>query len=538
MAKLLFALEGKTDSNDDIEFEGIDVGGHVFEDSLEVQEDATAIEAIAEGIDLAIVATERLEEIQYFSAMSTVHLGGVTPLNSSILNVAIEAICANIGVKPEKVGLTQMYSAENFSSEGSRKQYSTIAVEGLGDFIKNLWEKIKNAFKSLWKKITDFWDKHISTLGRIRKSLVSMKGAISNNKYEMQGDGRIEKTPSSLLTTFASDKGDLTTKVISTYVKTHFEASNHFGKALNQVIKSQDILGVELKKRLETKTKNDAESKKQEESEKTKTDSTENKPEEKSTSTESLTDIYYAEENALTDVLKKLGNKVGEGAKRIKKAFTPKDKTTPETPQDTKAKPEEEQPKKEEEVKETPKEKPEEKPEAPSEAPLDLKEDTSAFNGDKLLFGSKESPLAGGVYYIYTFNEPEDDGSSSIDIEKETIDATDSDAGVLVPSKSDLSNLTDGTLKLIDKTIKSKEVLSNYNKEFEKTMTSLSTLINKSSSGDVDKEEDAHLRKVLNSIQSLSKNILTFSTTLANLDVQLAKGVLYYVGLCLKQYKK
>ena len=534
MAKLLFALEGKTDSNDDIEFEGIDVDGHVFEDSLEVQEDATAIEAIAEGIDLAIVATERLEEIQYFSAMSTVHLGGVTPLNSSILNVAIEAICANIGVKPEKVGLTQMYSAENFSSEGSRKQYSTIAVEGLGDFIKNLWEKIKNAFKSLWKKITDFWDKHISTLGRIRKSLVSMKGAISNNKYEMQGDGRIEKTPSSLLTTFASDKGDLTTKVISTYIKSHFEASNHFGKALNQVIKTQDIMSVELKKRLETKTKNDAESKKQEESEKAKTDSTENKPEEKSTSTESLTDIYYAEENALTDVLKKLGNKVGDGAKRIKKVFTPKDKTTPETPQDSKAKPEEEQPKKEEEVKETPKE----KPEAPSEAPLDLKEDTSAFNGDKLLFGSKESPLAGGVYYIYTFNEPEDDGSSSIDIEKETIDATDSDAGVLVPSKSDLSNLTDGTLKLIDKTIKSKEVLSNYNKEFEKTMTSLSTLINKSSSGDVDKEDDANLRKVLNSIQSLSKNILTFSTTLANLDVQLAKGVLYYVGLCLKQYKK
>lgn len=537
MAKLLFALEGIIDSNEELDFDSTYINDNIADSYLDMNEDVLAIESMSEGIDLAIVATERLEEVQGLSAIATVYDGGISPLTSSILNVAIEAICSDIGVSPKQVGLSQVYAAENYNSESSRVQHSAIAVEGLGDFIKNLWEKIKNAFKSLWKKITDFWDKHISTLGRVKKSLASMKEAINNNKHEMGGDGRIEKVPSSLLSTFAGLSNNLTEKDITSYIQIHHNASNDFVKVLNDLSKGQGVMVDLLKKKLaeQTKASDEEKKKKEEESKDTKTNPTE-KPKEESTSTESLLDFYYAEENILTDTLKKIGGKAKNKLKGIKDKFTKKKESPADEKEDstqTSDVKETEDTKSEEK----PKEESTSKPETTSEAPSNVEEGKSNFDGNSASFGSEKEPLAGGVYFKYTFDR-EDDGTITTNVEKETIDASDSDVAILVPSKKELSSVINGTISLIDKTIKSKESLGTYNKGFERTMTEISSLINKTSQKDEDKEDGEAMRAVLKSLQGTSKGILTFSTTLAGLDVQLAKGVLYFTGLCLKQYKK
>jgi hypothetical protein len=197
MAKL-FALEESELENDVAELKVSPEEGEAADVELGVQEDVADSEEQAEAIDEGIEAADQLEEVQELVKDSVENGEGLNPVAAEAVRIAVEAICTRIGANPKSV--YTLYATENFKSASSRKANTAIALEGIGDFLKNLWEKIKASLSSLWDKITAFWNKHISNLGRLLKALEASK----NKAAQLKGNPTLEsvEVPSSLRNVF------------------------------------------------------------------------------------------------------------------------------------------------------------------------------------------------------------------------------------------------------------------------------------------------------------------------------------------------
>ena len=134
-----------------------------------VQEESTDIGQHSEAIDEAVDATNDLEEVKDVVERSIEEEGGLSPVAAEAVRIAVESICARIGASPRS--LFSLYATENYRSSSARLANSRIAMEGIGDFIRDLWERIKKAVKNIWDKIVEFWEKHVSTLGQLAKAL-------------------------------------------------------------------------------------------------------------------------------------------------------------------------------------------------------------------------------------------------------------------------------------------------------------------------------------------------------------------------------
>jgi len=113
-----------------------------------------------------------------------------------------------------------LYATENFQSASSRKANSKIALEGVGEFLKDLWKKIKAALVRLVEKAKAFWDKHFSSLGRVKKALEATKQKVSESSGKLKDKAYVEEAPSALVEAFAGDK-DITDKVVDAYISAH-----------------------------------------------------------------------------------------------------------------------------------------------------------------------------------------------------------------------------------------------------------------------------------------------------------------------------
>lgn len=74
--------------------------------------------------------------------------GDINATTMNVLNQAIEGLVERSGV---------FYSTLAMESASSRAELKQISVEGLGNFIREVWEKIKQAFFALVKKIKEFF---------------------------------------------------------------------------------------------------------------------------------------------------------------------------------------------------------------------------------------------------------------------------------------------------------------------------------------------------------------------------------------------
>lgn len=72
----------------------------------------------------------------------------INSTSMNLLNQAIESLVERSGV---------CYSTLAMESASSRAELKQISVEGLGNFIREVWEKIKQAFFALVKKIKEFF---------------------------------------------------------------------------------------------------------------------------------------------------------------------------------------------------------------------------------------------------------------------------------------------------------------------------------------------------------------------------------------------
>ena len=214
MAKL-FALEEAELEGGAVELEAAPEVGEVADAQVDVEADAGEITEVEAGVEEGMGAADQLEQVEEVVEQAA-EGEGLDPVAAEAIKIAVEAICARIGANPKSV--YSLYATENFKSASSRKANTKYALEGLGEFLKNLWEKIKSALSSLWEKVKAFWNKHVSSLGRTLKALESMKEKVS----QVKGTGTYEpvEVPGSLRSIFPVKGANLGVDEIGAFVKT------------------------------------------------------------------------------------------------------------------------------------------------------------------------------------------------------------------------------------------------------------------------------------------------------------------------------
>lgn len=228
----LFALEELDTAVDAGELEAAPEVGEVADVQVEVEQElgetAEATDAIEEGIG----AADQLEQVETVVADAVENGEGLDPVAAEAIRIAVEAICARVGANPKAV--YSLYATENFQSASSRKANSKIALEGVGEFLKDLWKKIKGALTRLWEKAKAFWDKHISSLGRAKKALESMKAKVSESSGKIKDKAYIDEAPSSLVDAFPGN-GDLSSASIGKYITAHRKVTDGSQKFSDEI---------------------------------------------------------------------------------------------------------------------------------------------------------------------------------------------------------------------------------------------------------------------------------------------------------------
>lgn len=214
MAKL-FALEEMEVENQAVEFEVSPEEGEVADVQVETETEAAEVEDNSEAISEGVEAADQLEQVEEVVEKAAEE-EGLDPVAAEAIRIAVEAICARIGANSKAV--YPLYAVENFQSASSRKANTKIALEGISEFLKNLWEKIKAALKKLWSKISEFWNKHFSSLNRMQKALESMKEKVNTAKGVPSTEE--VKAPGSLLSIFPVVSGNyLNIDTVNTFGK-------------------------------------------------------------------------------------------------------------------------------------------------------------------------------------------------------------------------------------------------------------------------------------------------------------------------------
>lgn len=214
----LFALEEIDDTLQGVEMEVSPEEGEVADVQAEIGEEVGEMESQAGAIEEGIDASGQMEQVEELVETAAEEGEGLDPVAADAVRIAVEAICARVGANPKT--FYALYATENFQSASSRKANTRFALEGVGEFLKDMWKKIKAALDNLWTKITAFWEKHISSLGRIKKALESMKTKISESSGKLKDKAYIEEAPSYLADS-AGHSGDISVKTLKDLITAH-----------------------------------------------------------------------------------------------------------------------------------------------------------------------------------------------------------------------------------------------------------------------------------------------------------------------------
>jgi len=220
MAKL-FALEELDENIEVTEMEAPAEVGEIADVQTEVEPEVADVAEQTEAIDEGMDAADQMEQVEDVVEQAA-EGEGLDPVAADAVKVAVEAICARIGANPKAV--YSLYATENFQSASSRKANTKIALEGIGEFLKDMWKKLKAALIKLWQKAKAFFDKHFSSLARVKKALESMKAKVSASSGKISEKAYIEEAPSSLAEAFAG-KSDISASTVEAYVAAHTEAA-------------------------------------------------------------------------------------------------------------------------------------------------------------------------------------------------------------------------------------------------------------------------------------------------------------------------
>lgn len=242
MAKL-FSTENDQTGGDLIESGAVTPEeAQVSDAALDVDADLSGADGVTEvagNIEEGVDAVGDLTDVQELVSDAAEKGEGLTEVAAESIRLTISRIARRIGAEPTSV--YSLYATENFASAAVRKPNTAFAAEGVKEFAENVWKKLKAALAKLWAKVKAFWEKHVSTLGRVKKALISAKAKVKASSGNLKDKAFVEKAPSSLLSAFAGT-GDLDVKRVQEYIKAQqaFQSGNNVITKMIQGIKGLD----------------------------------------------------------------------------------------------------------------------------------------------------------------------------------------------------------------------------------------------------------------------------------------------------------
>ena len=132
-------------------------------DMLEANDQVGEIDDMNTSVEEAEEDADTLEDIASVMDESTQN-GGMDQVSARVAEVAVESIYKRLGVRKSK-GLPAM---ESFGAKGTRMSATKIAVEGVREVLKTIWEKIKAAAEKVWGWIKSFWQAICNTAGKLK----------------------------------------------------------------------------------------------------------------------------------------------------------------------------------------------------------------------------------------------------------------------------------------------------------------------------------------------------------------------------------
>lgn len=180
----------------------------VAEDSNEVYESSAEIENQSETVNSAVDDIGELSDVKDVMEDSIDKGEGLSSNAAELAAVAVEAICARLGIEKKR---TIVPSLESFGSKNSRLTATKIAVEGIGETIEKAWQAIKAFFAKMWANIKSFFKKVWSILVNFKNTAKDLITRVYN-------------------TTFRADEytvpGGFTVQQYRDYVKTNGDDTN------------------------------------------------------------------------------------------------------------------------------------------------------------------------------------------------------------------------------------------------------------------------------------------------------------------------
>lgn len=197
--------------------------GATAEAQVEVDAEVAETEALATAVDEGTDAAADMEEVEALVADAAENGEGLDTVAAEAVRLSVQAICKRVGADPKSV--YSLYATENFASPSARKANTQIALEGVGEFLKDMWKRLKAALTRMWEKVKAFWAKHVSSLGSVKKALEATKAKVKASSGKLKGAAFIEKAPSALVSAFAG-KGDLDAKAVQAYIDAQQEIAS------------------------------------------------------------------------------------------------------------------------------------------------------------------------------------------------------------------------------------------------------------------------------------------------------------------------
>ena len=213
----------------DAAVDGVEEAGEsVIEDS----------EVIAE-LDDAQAAMEEIYEDMRISLQN----GGMNPDMARMAKRYADRTLARVGMS------NPIPSCEAFGGFGDRFVATSVSMEGVGDAIKNIWEKIKTWFNSMWKNIRTYWQKVWDASPKLK----ARAEALRKKADDLGGKTATEKTVdvgSDLVKKLHNDSGKLPTVQEMTGVMEKVSQFTQllFGDYYAQALKFAEHYGDELAK--------------------------------------------------------------------------------------------------------------------------------------------------------------------------------------------------------------------------------------------------------------------------------------------------
>ena len=241
MRTKFFALEDNDDSSD------IDLvpetQAEVEAGAAEVDTRAREIDDEVQAVEDAVNATDSLGEVQDV-AQDAVDAGtGLDESAARIAEVTVESIRNSLGLPTSKRIIPAM---ESFGSTNSRVAATKVVIEGIGDWLKKIWEGIKAAASRIWEKIKSFFVGITRSTKNLTKHLESLQSRVQSlddngkpEKEKLDNEGLAAKLSikKKADASTASDLIEAATNLLKT-APTVVEAISHSGGASVKLLRS------------------------------------------------------------------------------------------------------------------------------------------------------------------------------------------------------------------------------------------------------------------------------------------------------------